>query len=188
MALKGFEHAASDHVLLWDLKQAGGLAGLIEHIPDVSLRRKCQRLLQRFIENIEPGLAALRTQVIYNDLNPSNILVDPANPEMITGIIDFGDMVRSPLVVDVAVGAAYLCKDDDEPLADVLRFLQGYDKVCQLQDREKMLLFDLLITRHVMTIIITNWRATRYPDNREYILRNEPVRHQDDRPTFEPPR
>ncbi len=173
-ALKSFNHPASDYVLLWDMKQAGNLATLLHNIQDASLQALCRRRLRRFITVVEPKLQELRSQVIYNDLNPSNVLVDPYRPESITGIIDFGDMVRSPLDIDVAVGAAYNCDYGDEPLTDVLKYLRGYNLVTPLQDEEVDLLYDLILTRHVMTIVITNWRAAQYPENREYILRNEP--------------
>ncbi len=31
-----------------------------------------------------------------------------------------------------------------------------------------------MATRIAMTIVISSWRALRYPENREYILRNRP--------------
>lgn len=173
-ALKGFEHPASDHVLLWDLQHAENLTELLENIEDESLRGKCQQQLQIFGQSVGPALHKLRSQVIYNDLNSSNVLVDPNDTSTITGIIDFGDMVRSPLVIDVAVAAAYLCEDGENPLAGIGRFLNGYSRLRSLQQEEVMLIYDLIITRNVMTIAITHWRAKQHPENRDYILRNEP--------------
>jgi Ser/Thr protein kinase RdoA (MazF antagonist) len=112
--------------------------------------------------------------VIYNDLNPSNLLVDPDDPARIFGIIDFGDMVYSPLVVDVAVGAAYLCRADVSSLSQVEQFVSGFNAQLPLGEDEIDILYELIMIRHVMTVIITHWRAMRYPDNRKYILRNEP--------------
>ena len=42
-----------------------------------------------------------------------------------------------------------------------------------LECAEIDVLYDLMLTRSTMTVLITHWRASRYPDNREYILRNE---------------
>ena len=127
-----------------------------------------------FVQSIEPALYKLRSQVIYNDLNSSNVLVDPRDTATITGIIDFGDMVKSPLVVDVAVAAAYLCEEGENPLAGIVGFLSGYSRVRSLKQEEVELIYDLIIMRNVMTIVITHWRAKRYAENKEYILRNEP--------------
>jgi hydroxylysine kinase len=173
-ALADFEHPASDHVLLWDMLHAGHLVKLVDSIEDEVLRDHCRAWLERFEDDIGAPLEGLRSQVIYNDLNASNVLVDPENPELLTGIIDFGDMVQSPLVIDVAVAAAYLCDEGEDPLASIARFLRGYTRVRKLQADEVALLYDLIITRNIMTIVITNWRAGQHSENRDYILRNEP--------------
>jgi len=175
LALADFEHPSSDHVLLWDLLHAGQLTQLLDHIENDALREKCREHLLSFEKRTYPRLEKLRTQVIYNDLNLSNLLVDPSSPETITGIIDFGDMVRSPLVIDVGVAAAYLCDGGGDPLSGIVRFLHGYNSVKPLQQKEVELLYDLIITRNVMTIVITHWRAARHLENRQYILRNEPL-------------
>ncbi len=33
-------------------------------------------------------------------------------------------------------------------------------------------MLDLVMARLVITVLITEWRATRYPENRAYIMRN----------------
>jgi Ser/Thr protein kinase RdoA (MazF antagonist) len=171
-SLRTYEHPASDHALLWDLKQAAALRELLDSVHDPALRRLCSERLDAFDIRVEPRLNTVRWQVIHNDLNPSNVLVDENSGEVV-GVIDFGDMVRSPLVVDVAVAAAYLLRDDDDPLADVVSFVQAYSAVEPLDGTDIDLLFDLVLTRATMTVLITHWRATQYPENRDYILRNE---------------
>ena len=44
---------------------------------------------------------------MHNDLNPLNILVDPADPELVTGIIDFGDVIHTALIADVVLDVAF---------------------------------------------------------------------------------
>jgi len=41
-----------------------------------------------------------------------------------------------------------------------------------LNANESEILYDLMATRMVTTIVISSWRAARYPENRAYILRN----------------
>lgn len=175
VALQGFEHPASDYTLLWDIKSAGSLIEWLGNIKDEALRGICQQRLWKFTEQTEPALKKLRMQVIHNDLNLGNVLVDPQQTESITGIIDFGDIVRSPLIIDVAVAAAYLYQDSSMPLAGIEKFLRGYAQVKSLREEEIELLPDLIMLRNVTTIVIGNWRATQYPQNREYILRSEPL-------------
>lgn len=170
--LRDFEHAASDYPLLWDIKQAGNLVSVVEHVPDEEWRDICRHRLENFVEQVEPRLEHCRSQVIFNDLNWGNVLIDAKDPNRITGIIDFGDMVKSPLIIDIAVACSYMCKDDDAALSDVLEFLRGYHSVTRILPQEFALLPDLILIRNVQTIVIASWRASRYPENRKYILRS----------------
>ena len=172
LALRDFEHPASDYPLLWDIKQAQRLAGLLDTVTDAALRDQLGKHIDTFATAVKPRLPELRWQVIHNDLNPGNVLFDTRDDREVAGIIDFGDMIRSPLVVDVAVACAYLCRRDDESLADLLAFLRGYHAVTPLTDDEYELLPYLVTIRNVTTVVISHWRASMYPDNRAYILRS----------------
>ena len=95
---------------------------------------------------------------------------------MFTGIItDIGEIVA---VEDhgsakrVAIACAYQVEDSDEALAPALELVAAYHAVSPLEPRERAILFDLIATRMVMTIVISNIRAARYPQNSAYILRN----------------
>ena len=127
---------------------------------------------------IAPQLGQLRSQVIHNDMNPSNVLVDGNDVNRVTGVIDFGDMVFSQLVNDAAVAAAYFCRVDEDPFEEVARFLDAYTEILPLTEDEVSLLPDLILTRHLTTVMITHWRASMYPDNASYILRSEPIARQ----------
>ena len=171
-ALAGFDHPASDYPLLWDIKQAEGLRGLLDTVADPALRDVLDDRLATFTSAVQPRLAGLRWQVIHNDLNPGNVLFAEDDHDEIAGIIDFGDMIRAPLVNDVAVACAYLCRRDDGSLADMLEFLHGYNAVTPLTQDEFELLPYLVTIRNVTTIVISHWRASMYPENRAYILRS----------------
>jgi hydroxylysine kinase len=171
LALAGFSHPAARHHLQWDLKQAAGLAPLLPAIPDTDLRALCQAALARFAEVIAPALPALRWQVVHNDLNPHNVLVDPANPDRIAGILDFGDMVETPLVCDAAIACAYQL-DASDAAASLIGFARAYHAVLPLTAAERALFPDLVGLRFVTTLAIASARAARYPENAPYILRN----------------
>ena len=171
-ALFDFSHPSANHPLLWNLSSAAGLIDLVEHIPSADHRSLVTRRIQHFERAVLPLLSALRWQVIYNDLNPGNVLLDPRDPERVTGIIDFGDMVYSPLVADVAVAAAYQLRHTPDPFDAAAQLACAYHRVVPLEQREIDLLFDLIATRLALAVIITAWRASLYPHNRRYILRN----------------
>jgi Ser/Thr protein kinase RdoA (MazF antagonist) len=115
-ALAEFRHPGADHSLLWDMRRAGRVRELTAYIGDEELRRLVADRLDRFLERQLPLFPALRSQVVHNDLNPENVLLAADDDSRVAGVIDFGDMVASPLVVDVAVAASYLRKFDGDPL------------------------------------------------------------------------
>lgn len=170
--LENFDHPASGLDLLWDIKNASRLRAMVPGIPDEPMRRAVLAHLDRFDDLIAPALAKLRTQVIHNDLNHHNAVVDLAHPEAVSGVLDFGDMVKTALVIDVAVAASYVTSQDDDALDAVTDLVVAYHTVRPLTRAEVEILRDLIVTRLVTTIVITDWRAARYPENAPYILRN----------------
>jgi Ser/Thr protein kinase RdoA (MazF antagonist) len=113
--------------------------------------------------------------VIHNDFNFSNVMVDKHRSE-ITGVLDFGDMVHAPLIYDLAVALAYqFSGDDDEALAIINAFTLRYHRVFPLEIQELELLYDLIAARQILSLLITQWRASLYPENSQYILRNNAI-------------
>lgn len=166
VALRDFEHPGDSQSLLWDMRFAGELRNLVSHIPDVRLRGTISACLDDYSSNASPRIATLRSQVIHNDLNPGNILVATQTPASIAGVIDFGDMIRAPLIFDAAVAAAYLRSDDEDTMSLLASFVAGYDAVTRLDDIELELLYDLVRTRLATTITILHWRmASRAEDD-----------------------
>jgi hydroxylysine kinase len=172
VALRDFDHPGSDRPLLWDITRAGELSSLLHHIADPADQNLASRFLAAFKVHALPVLPTLRAQVLHNDFNPHNLLVDPAAPDQLAGIIDFGDMVRAPMVNDLAIAAAYDVPDNAHPLAHAADLVGAYHAVNPLMPEEVDVLFDLIAVRQVVSVVIGTWRAQRYPENRDYILRN----------------
>ncbi len=159
-ALHGFDHPGSDHGLLWDMQQSLQLRRILEHVPDQDLRWDIVQTLDDFEAHALPQFKDARSQVIHSDLNPENVLIDPDDRTCITGVIDFGDMIKAPLIVDVAIGASYLRATVGNPLAGIAEFLVGYHSVTPLEISEIDMLFDLIKTRLATSVSILAWRAT----------------------------
>lgn len=170
LGLQGFAHPAAAHILQWDIKHASALRPLLPAIPD-DLRDLAAATLNRFDADIAPHLAALRWQVVHNDLNPHNVLTDPVNPSRIAGVLDFGDMVQTPLICDAAIAASYHI-DPANPLQSLQTFARAYHATLPLTAREAQLFPDLVATRMLTTLAITSARASSHPENAAYILRN----------------
>jgi hydroxylysine kinase len=175
LALASFVHPDVEHDLSWDLKHAMRLQHLLVHIENRSNRNRAERALASFEAHVVPAQPRLREQFIHNDLSLYNVLVDEHEPSRVQGVIDFGDLVRAPLINDLAIASSYHFATNEEPLAPILEVVRGYHAVLPLKTEEADLLFDLIAMRMAMTILITEWRARRYPENRAYILKNHPA-------------
>ncbi|GGE07395.1 aminotransferase [Aureimonas endophytica] len=171
--LADFRHPASEHEIVWDLRHSPKLAAFTPHIEDAVLRGRVEAIFERFRETIAPLQDGFRRQVVHNDFNPFNLLIDSEDGASITGILDFGDMVETPTVYDLAVAAAYQVAEDGPPLRFVRDLVAAYHAVAPIEPEEADRLLDLIATRHAMTITIAEWRAARYPENAAYIRRNQ---------------
>lgn len=164
-ALAGFGHPGDSQVLLWDMQRAAELRPLVRHVADAELQGLVGECIDVFERRLAPALPALRAQVIHNDLNPGNVLLTETEPPGVAGVIDFGDMLRAPLVIDVAIAASYLRATDDR-LAVTGAFVRGFESELRLEIEERELLYDLVRTRLAATITILCWRAAaRSPDD-----------------------
>lgn len=173
LALRDFRHPASSHELLWDVKHAAKLRPLLVHIADDTRRHLASAALDVFEGEVMTRLPEFRTQVVHNDFNPHNVLVDAVDTDRVAGVLDFGDVVETALINDVAVAASYQFEGDD-PLGRAADLVAAYHAVSPLTPVEVDCLFDLITVRQVMSVAITEWRASLYPENRTYILRNQP--------------
>lgn len=172
IALKGAAPPTIPHELQWDIKNAAKLRLKIDALADPGQYARVARILDDFDDKVAPLLPRLRKQVIHNDFNPHNILVAAGEPTQVTGILDFGDMVETPLIIDLATACAYQAAPASHPLETIGEFVSAYHAVNPIEPDEFRVLFDLIKTRLATTITITNWRAQRYPENKDYILRN----------------
>ncbi|KSV71602.1 phosphotransferase [Sinorhizobium sp. Sb3] len=156
--------------LMWDISHTLDLVALVKHV-GMERRAQVEAILAEFERSL-PAIATIkRRQIIHNDFNPHNILLDPAEPTKVVGIIDFGDMVHAPLINDLAVALSYHLATDNWA-ARTGAFLEGFLSARALEPAEIELLPLLARSRLAMSIIIAEWRSARFPENRTYIMRN----------------
>ncbi|HEY8180408.1 MAG TPA: aminotransferase class III-fold pyridoxal phosphate-dependent enzyme [Candidatus Limnocylindria bacterium] len=163
VALRGFFHASAGRAIEWDQKHLPDLVRHADLVEDADRRRQLDRVVERFMERALPALPALRAQVIHNDITLDNLLLDDAGA--VSGIIDFGDMTHTALVLDVPATLQSLVRDREDLFAVAGDFLPGYTEVLPLERREAELLADLLAGRMAQTILISAWRTRQFPDN-----------------------
>lgn len=157
-ALADFDHPAVHRDFHWDL--ANGNRVVNEYAPlikDAKLRElvlKCR---------FEPA-SGLRRSVIHGDANDYNVLVDPESMT-VSGLIDFGDMVYSYTVGDLASAVAYVVLGEGDP-RDVIA---GYRSEFGLLDEEREALWPLVRLRLAMSVCIAAHQIRQQPEN-EYLM------------------
>lgn len=169
--LAGFDHPAAHRQLLWDTCQVLGVRPMLTALEDAAEREMIEDFLEIFASRVAPALSAMPHQVIHNDLSPSNLLVDDGGAKP-TGILDFGDMVYAPRIAEIAVAASYQMGGSKLPLDVLDALINGYERSCPLTHAERAHVVDLVLARLVQRMVITAWRARRFPANRTYILRS----------------
>ena len=172
-ALREFDDPLVRRPLLWDLAQLPQLRPLLAGQPDNQRTALLREQLGRLAAGLPPRLAGQRTQLVHNDFSPDNTLIS-ADASRVCGIIDFGDVTVTALVNDVAIAATYQLSDEPDLLAPALDLIAGYQATTPLTASELDLLPDLILARIVARIVISEWRAERFGENRAYILRNTP--------------
>jgi hydroxylysine kinase len=167
--LRGFDHPGADRELSWDLRHAGRMQAMLADLGPGPGRAELTACLEEFDTAVVPRLESLPVQIVHNDLSRDNAVLT-AGGEI--GVIDFGDIVRTQRVNDLAVAMADQVEAGADPLADALDVAAGYVGEEPLEAAEIELLPELVRARVVMRIVGGEWRAARFPENRDYLARN----------------
>jgi 4-aminobutyrate aminotransferase-like enzyme/Ser/Thr protein kinase RdoA (MazF antagonist) len=165
--LAGFEHPAMDRRIDWDLRRAEWISSRTKAIRDLGRRGLVERLLLQFRARVVPLLPHLPMSVIHNDANDENVLVEPAGEDewRISGLLDFGDMVRTCTVCEPAVAAAYATFKTDAPLTAIATLAGGYHRARPLSQPELEALFPLVVMRLCVSVTTSANAAEQDPDN-----------------------
>ncbi len=160
-ALTDFDHPAVHRDFHWDLANGNRIvsefSGLIE---DASVRE----LVSTCRFDINPDL---RKSVIHGDANDYNVLVDPERMTVV-GLIDFGDMVYSYTVGNLAVALAYVVLDKSDPLAAARGVVEAYTSEFALTEDELDALWPLVLMRLCMSVCLAAYQQQQRPEN-EYL-------------------
>jgi 4-aminobutyrate aminotransferase-like enzyme/Ser/Thr protein kinase RdoA (MazF antagonist) len=160
-ALQGFFHPSLTRRLAWDVRRLPELAEFSNLIESAALRDAVDRVASGFRDCL-PRLRGLRSQAIHGDCHAANLLVD-VDGQSICGILDFGDMIHAPLILEPAVAMSELLTEAVAPLDSVAAVLHGYAQGHALQAAEVELLYDIVTARHAITVLVHGWRRHHDP-------------------------
>ena len=164
--LAGFSHPALVRDFKWNLMQADWITAHLDAITLPGRRRALAAIAADFAA-VKPALAALPCVAIHNDLNDYNILVTgtlECAPD-ISGLIDFGDMCAAPRICELAIAAAYVVLDHDQPDTALAALAAGYHAAHPLTPAELDLLWPLLNMRLAVSIVNSTLMAREAPDD-----------------------
>jgi 4-aminobutyrate aminotransferase-like enzyme/Ser/Thr protein kinase RdoA (MazF antagonist) len=161
-ALQGFFHPALGQRLAWDVRRLPELADHAKYIESESVRSDIESVVAAFRDRAS-ALSGLRSQAIHGDCHGQNLLVDSA-AGTVSGVVDFGDMIHAPRVLEPAVTMSELLIDDLVPLAAISSVLEAYSRRQPLDGAEVDLVYDLIAARHAVTILVHAWRRRHDPE------------------------
>jgi Ser/Thr protein kinase RdoA (MazF antagonist) len=155
-ALRDFSHPAMRRILQWDLRRAGMARQNAGLLPDA--RRA--RVEQLFAQWEAIDWRALRHSVIHGDANDYNVIVVGGR---MVGLLDFGDMLHTATVCDLAIALAYAMLDEKEPLSAAGRIIGAYHRCYPLTEAEQQALFPLILARLAMSVCYSAHNRARNP-------------------------
>jgi ethanolamine-phosphate phospho-lyase len=169
-SLLGFRSAGiAARKLDWDLQHINHCRPLKEHITNPSDRKIVDHYFIQWDEHVYPKLAGLRQSIIHNDANDWNVLV---KEDRVSGIIDFGDAVHTPLINELAIAITYCAFGKEDPLLWAQPVIKGYVELLPLLKEELDVLYYLIAGRLVTSVCKSANEKRLKPDN-EYITISE---------------
>ncbi|QQS46986.1 MAG: aminotransferase class III-fold pyridoxal phosphate-dependent enzyme [Acidobacteriota bacterium] len=175
-ALLDFDDPAADRFFKWDLRHPHWIRDLLDHIAQPESRALVERHLDKFESSVEPGLSSLRRSVIHADANDYNVLVGTQNGKRtITGIIDFGDLIRTSTVCEPAIAAAYTMLDKPDPIEIAAALVGGYHRRLPLDEQEIEVLFPLILMRLCVSVANSAFQQKEHPDNEYLVISEKPA-------------
>ena len=173
-ALKDFSNPAQNHFMAWNLDN-----GLLDDdviwsngAADIcALESELRPLLKRRVLARLPGL---RRQVVHQDAHQDNLLRARANSETVVGLIDFGDMVESAIVCDLAILCLGFVERSISAQDCVAHAVAGYHAEFPLLTGEIDLLFDTMLARETLTVLLFDFKIAQNASASDYVREARP--------------
>jgi 4-aminobutyrate aminotransferase-like enzyme/Ser/Thr protein kinase RdoA (MazF antagonist) len=166
--LQGFDHPEAYRYFDWDLAQS---LWTKEHIDLFDKKeKKVVSYFQKRFEQQQSGYKKLRKSIVHNDANNNNVVVSDALIDpVVKAAIDYGDVIYTQTINDVAIACAYSIMGQNDPLAAALPLIKGYHSAKALQEIELEHLYIATAMRLILTVTHAAINKRKEPDN-EYLL------------------
>jgi len=165
-SLQDFSHPALTRYWHWDLKQISDIKPITKYISNPAKRKLVDYFLLQFETEVLSRSAVLRKSFIHNDANDNNILLSQLNSEwVVNGIIDFGDMVYSHTIFELAVALSYIMLGKTDPVSIAIPVIEAYNNILPLEKTEIEVLFYSICARLSLSVTMAAYQQHLQPDN-----------------------
>ncbi|MXO04916.1 aminotransferase class III-fold pyridoxal phosphate-dependent enzyme [Flavobacterium sp. HBTb2-11-1] len=170
--LANFSHPAMHRHYTWDISRASEAGDNLKYILNHERRRIAGYFLLQFDTEVLPQLHRLRHAYIHNDANDYNVLV---KDNRISGLIDFGDMVYTALINNLAIACVYAMLDEENPLSVAATIVKGYHNSYALTEQELDLLYYLIAGRLCISVTQSAYNASLDSNNEHHFVTEKPA-------------
>ena len=146
----------------WDLQHFHLNKKYIDYIPNAKDRSLVKYFFYQFQENVSPLIPSLRKSIIHSDANEWNVLIQNGK---VSSIIDFGDLVYSPLINEIAIAMTYASYDKENPLDWALIILKSYNSEIPILEIEIKTLYYLIAARLCISLCNAAYSKKINPEN-----------------------
>lgn len=146
----------------WDIQQVLLNRKYIDEIPEVSKQNLVRYFMLQFEQKVVPISSELRMNYIHSDANEWNVLL---NENEVTGLIDFGDMVYSPLINELATALTYICYDKESYFECILPLVSAYHKIVPLEKKEISIIYYLVAAKLCISVCQSAHAKKHDPEN-----------------------
>lgn len=168
-ALADFQHPGLTRTLQWDPRHG---RAVIEHllpvVADAARRERIAQVTAQAAQRLGPLVEQLPVQAIHLDITDDNVVWarDAQRQWQAQGIIDFGDLIATWRIADLAVTCAALLHHAAGDPFYILAAVRAYHAVNPLQHAEMLALWPLIVARAAVLVLSGEQQVSIDPQNR----------------------
>ncbi|KAF5981687.1 plp-dependent transferase [Fusarium bulbicola] len=172
VALATATHPASGRTLQWDLRHAERVIDAITATePDVDVRALTAEASQHALTLLRPISDRLPRQLGHFDVTDDNVLRPDGNVlSLPDAVIDFGDVIESWAVAEIAITVSSMLHHADASYRTVLPAIAAFNRRRHLSDDEITALWPLVVLRGVV-LVLSGRQQVRLDVDNEYAKR-----------------
>ncbi|KAJ4129803.1 hypothetical protein NW768_006773 [Fusarium equiseti] len=165
-------HPAAGRTLQWDLQHAERvIAAITATEPDVDVRELTAKASEHALTLLRPISDRLPRQLGHFDVTDDNVLRPDGDAHSLPdAVIDFGDVIESWAVGEIAITVASMLHHADASYRTILPAIVAFNRRRRLSDDEITALWPLVVLRAVV-LKLSGLQQVRLDVNNEYAKR-----------------